>query len=56
MGVPLAQAAVPGRAAPIAAPAPQRVLPDEFMRGGGCFAPQGLVSKVRRRQPARRLP
>jgi hypothetical protein len=48
VGVPFAAgAAVAGHPAPTAQPAQRlNVLPDEFMRGGGCFAPEALVSKV----------
>ena len=48
VGVPFAAgAAVTGLPAPTAQPAQRlHVLPDEFMRGGGCFAPESLVSKV----------
>ena len=45
VGVPFAAgAAVTGLPAPTAQPAQRlHVLPDEFMRGGGCFAPEALV-------------
>ena len=48
VGVPFAAgAAVAGHPAPTAQPAQRlNVLPDEFMRGGGCFAPEALVRKV----------
>ena len=46
-GVPVAGAAVAGQPAPTAYPAERlNVMPDEFMRGGGCFAPSALVGKV----------
>ena len=45
MGVPVAGARRGGRRTPSRARRPA-VLPDEFMRGGGCFAPDATVLKA----------
>ena len=46
MGVPVASGAAAHVTAPQTAAPRRQVLPDEYMRGGGCFAPEGIVTRL----------